>query len=133
LAGFYALVGRFIYDMSRRKGTLYVLTDRRVLILSGLRWRFCRSRTLTETSWIASRKHRSGRMTIWFGPRPLLYRLFSDSRPGDGLGLYFFEFLEAPRVAGLVSIRFGWFIFERIEGGETVYSLVEEARQKARA
>ncbi|MBO6905885.1 MAG: hypothetical protein JJ865_13120 [Parvibaculum sp.] len=37
------------------------------------------------------------------------------------------------RPAGLVSVRFGWFLFELIEDGEAVYALAEEARQKARS
>lgn len=85
-AGLHALGGRFFHDVSLRGRTLYGLTDRRLLILSGVRWRFCRERRLTRVTWRAKEAHRNGRTTIWFGPRPILYSLWGDDVRGPASG-----------------------------------------------
>lgn len=137
LGGPYFTVGRFFYDASKRKRTLYAITDRRSIILSGLLWRFCRSRTYDRVRWIAKETALSGRTSIWFGPRPLLYAFQGDYPVDQAPELSVFKAayiyqVQHMRPAGLVSVRFGWFLFELIEDGEAVYALAEEARRKAR-
>ncbi len=105
--GFYALIGRFLLDDRLQKKTIYAVTDRRLLIMSGLWWRWVRERPFDRISWIRAWRHWSGRTTIIFGPYP---------------------FIHSPRVAGFRSPRFGWFVFERIEEGAAVLSLLAEKR-----
>lgn len=134
----YLSVGRFFYDARKRGRTLYAVTDRRLIILSGLLWRFCRSRTYDRVRWIAKERSLSGRTSIWFGPRPLLYAFQGDYPVDQAPELSLFRAayvyqIQHMRPAGLVSVRFGWFLFELIEDGEVVYALAEEARRKARS
>ena len=108
--GFYVLIGRFFLDDRVQKKTFYAVTDRRLLIMSGLWWRWVRERRFDCVSWVRVWKHKSGRTTIIFGPYP---------------------FFASPRAAGFRSQRFGWFVFERIEDGEAVRAIIEEALRKA--
>ena len=72
LVGVYFIVGRFFVDARMRSNTYYGLTDRRVLILSGLTSRSVQStplRTLHEIG-LSEKSDRSG--TIVFGsPHPM--------------------------------------------------------------
>jgi hypothetical protein len=138
LGGPYYTVGRFFYDAGMRERTLYAVTDRRSIILSGLLWRFCRSRTYDRVRWIVKERFPSGRMSIWFGPRPPWHSVQGDYPVDQPPELSVFKAayvhqVQHMRPAGLVSVRFGWFLFERIEDGEAVYALAEEARQRARS
>lgn len=104
---FYLFAGRFLFDSAFRRRTLYAVTDRRVLILSGLFWSWVRGRSLKRPTWIRAWRHFSGRMTIVFGPAPLIPLLILSS--------------FAPR-------RFGPFVFEHIENGDEVLSFLAEMK-----
>jgi hypothetical protein len=68
--GLYMLVGRFILDVPARRRTYYALTDRRVLIVSGLRERSVNSLLLDKIENVEMLIHRNGTGTIMFsGPR----------------------------------------------------------------
>jgi hypothetical protein len=67
LIGLYLLFGRFIVDAYRRRRTLYALTGRRALILSGVWRRSLRSIDLATLSEVRFTEGRHGRGTISFG------------------------------------------------------------------
>jgi hypothetical protein len=67
LIGLYMIFGRFIHDSKKRAKTIYGLTDRRAIIVSGLFSKTVKSlnlRSLSDVS-LAERSNRSG--TITFG------------------------------------------------------------------
>ena len=133
LLGLHLLAGRFVYDAARRKRTLYALTDRRFLILSGLWWQFCRSRALNEIWVVFRREDRPGRTTIWLDSWPLLQLLRRRFSFGPAPSAADFQAFPVPRISGLYSIRFGWFGFELIEDGDDVAALIKDAHEKARS
>ena len=87
LAGLYLIVGRFFVDGGLRARTLYGLTNRRAIIISGLFSRTIHSlplRTLTDIS-LQVRSDRSG--TILLG-RPLPYSSWSSGMRWPGGNQY---------------------------------------------
>jgi hypothetical protein len=67
--GLYMLIGRFIMDVPARRRTYYALTDRRVLIVSGLRDRNVTSLPLGKIDNVEMILHRNGTGTLMFsGP-----------------------------------------------------------------
>ena len=87
LAGLYLIVGRFFVDAGLRARTLYGLTNRRAIIISGLFSRTIHSlplRTLTDIS-LQVRSDRSG--TILLG-RPLPYSSWSSGMRWPGGSQY---------------------------------------------
>jgi hypothetical protein len=101
LVGLYMIIGRFFVDAKIRAGTAYFLTERRVVIVSGLFSRKIQSlplRTLSELS-VSERPDRTG--TILFG-RPGAYGAFTSGMPWPGMERYStpsFELIpEAKRV-----------------------------------
>jgi len=67
LIGLHMIFGRFFVDAKNRAGTIYALTDQRVLILSGLWRRSIRSLELAGLSEINLTERPDGRGTITFG------------------------------------------------------------------
>jgi hypothetical protein len=104
---FYLFAGRFLFDGALRKRTLYAVTNRRLLILSGLFRRWMRERSLEKPTWIRAWRHLSGRMTLVFGPMPAFQFLF---------------------LSGISPRRFGPFVFEHVEKGDEVLSLLSEMK-----
>lgn len=131
--GFYVLIGRFLLDDRLQKKTLYAITDRRFLILSGLWWRFCRVRALNEISVVFRREDCHGRTTIWLDSWPLLQLLRRRFSFGPAPSAVDLQAFPVPRISGLYSIRFGWFGFELIEDGDDVAALIKDAHEKARS
>jgi Bacterial PH domain len=87
LIGLYMTVGRFFADARLRARTFYGLTDRRVIIVSGLFSRTITSlplRTLTDVS-LQERSDRSG--TIMLG-RPQPYSAWSSGMRWPGMSQY---------------------------------------------
>jgi hypothetical protein len=87
LMGLYVTVGRFITDAKERERTYYALTDKRIIIVTGL---FARKvstidfKSLPELNIIF---HTGGRGTILFGSSQD-YRLWSTSYAWPGKGRY---------------------------------------------
>lgn len=87
LAGLYLIVGRFLVDAAIRARTLYGLTNRRAIIISGLFSRTINSlplRTLTDISLRVRSDHRG---TILLG-RPLPYSSWSSGMRWPGGSQY---------------------------------------------
>jgi len=68
VVGLYMIFGRFFTDAWTRAGTAYAVTDKRVLIISGLWRRNTCSLELLGLSEINCSETRDGRGTITFGP-----------------------------------------------------------------
>jgi hypothetical protein len=67
LVGVYMLAGRFFVDAYTRSKTVYALTDRRVIIVSGILSRSIQSLSLRTLSDVSLTEHRDGRGTVRFG------------------------------------------------------------------
>ncbi len=70
LIGLHMLVGRFFVDALVRSRTHYGLTDKRIIILSGLNKRDVETLHLQNLSRIHLALRKDGRGTIAFGPEP---------------------------------------------------------------
>jgi hypothetical protein len=73
ILGLYLVVGRFWVDARQRARTFYALTDRRVVIISGIFSRSARSLAVHTLSDVALTKRKGGSGTISFGPMSPLY------------------------------------------------------------
>jgi hypothetical protein len=85
LVGLYMIFGRFFVDAAIRRGTVYGLTNRRAIIISGLFSRTTTSlplRTLTDIS-LREKADRSG--TVLLG-RPQPYSAWSSGMRWPGIG-----------------------------------------------
>jgi hypothetical protein len=67
LFGLYLLVGRFLVDARRRRGTCYGLSSERVIIVSGLSRRVVRSLNLDTLADVTLSERRDGSGSILFG------------------------------------------------------------------
>ena len=67
--GLYLMFGRFWFDAAQRARTFYALTDRRIIIVSGVFSHSTRSLNLRTLSDITLTKKQNGSGTISFGPR----------------------------------------------------------------
>lgn len=68
--GLYLIAGRFLVDARRRAATAYALTDRRVIIVSGLFSRSVKSLSLRTLSDVTVTVRRDGSGCIVLGPQP---------------------------------------------------------------
>jgi hypothetical protein len=94
IAGLYFVFGRFIVDAMTRRRTIYGLTDRRAIVISGLLGRNARSVDLKSCSEITVRKSGGGTGTITFGPyNPMMLTGFGNMSPG-GFNSPAFEAIE---------------------------------------
>jgi len=112
LVGLYMIFGRFFVDAKRRANTFYGLTDRRVIIVSGLFSRTVNSlplRTLHDIS-VQEQRDRSG--TVMFG-RPPPFGGWYDAMPWPRAGWY-----QAPS-------------FDLIQDAKRVHDQVLEAQRAA--
>jgi hypothetical protein len=97
--GLYLIFGRFFVDAARRARTFYVLTDERVIIISGIFSRTIKSlplKTLTEVN-LVTKSNNSG--TITFGHMSL-HAYMAGVMPWPGMSRYLppsFEFIEDAR------------------------------------
>jgi hypothetical protein len=107
--GIYLLIGRFFADRLYRSRLIYGITDRRAIIISGLRSRSVQSIYLSSLSALKFEERRDGSGTIYFGDQPLYWR-------GRASGLGFQQGLGTQ--------------FFRIADVKTVYTIVHEAMQR---
>jgi hypothetical protein len=68
--GIYFLIGRFFADRLYRSRLIYGVTDRRALIISGLRRRYVQSIFLSSLGALKIEERRDGSGTIYFGDQP---------------------------------------------------------------
>ena len=87
LVGLYMIVGRFFVDARIRAKTLYGLTDRRVVIISGLFSITTRSLPLRTLHEISVQERRDGSGTVLFGHAQRLAAMFAGM-PWPGTGSY---------------------------------------------
>ena len=106
--GIYALIGRFFVDRLYRSRLIYGITDRRAIIISGLRRRSVQSIYLSSLSALTLEERRDGSGTIYFGDPPSYLRGASGIGFWQGLGPQFF----------------------RIADVKTVYTIAQEAMQR---
>ena len=106
--GIYLLIGRFFADRLYRSRLIYGITDRRAIIISGLRRRSVQSIYLSSLSALTLEERRDGSGTIYFGDPPSYLRGASGIGFWQGLGPQFF----------------------RIADVKTVYTIAQEAMQR---
>jgi len=112
LVGLYMIVGRFFVDALVRARTIYALTDRRAIIVSGLRSPTVRSVELARIPELGLAERANGTGTITFGP------------PGPGAA--WFGGMPWPGVAAKLTPA-----FELVAEVRTVYQRVREAQAAA--
>jgi len=113
LIGLYAIFGRFLYKIWKKKRTYYAVTDRRVLILTAL---FSRSLQAVYIDTIPSihKSVRFGRGTITFGNRSFWSSMYANT----GMGFFGWGYgKEVPT-------------FYDIKDVDKVFDLVNELRNK---
>ena len=87
-AGLYLIFGRFFVDSAQRSKTAYGITDRRVIIRSGLFTRTTKSLNLRTLSDVTLSERADGSGTITLGPTVGFYsRFYGTSWPGMGRNL----------------------------------------------
>ncbi len=97
--GVYMFVGRFFADLWYRSRLIYGVTDRRAIILSGMRRRSVQSIYLSSlnTLKLEERPDRSG--TIYFGDQPSTsYQRVSYYGSDQSAGIQFFRIADAKQV-----------------------------------
>ncbi len=85
LVGLYMIVGRFFIEARQRARTVYGLTNRRVIIISGLLSKTTISIPLATLSEITMSEHKDNRGSITFG-RPNPFAAFSSGMNWPGMG-----------------------------------------------
>lgn len=113
LMGVNLVFGRFIVDKALRERTAYGLTDRRVIILSGLFARSVKSLQLRTLSDVTLDERTDGRGTITFGPTHPMARWFWGA--------------AWPGVSGYQSPA-----FEAIPSAREVYGRIRNAQEAKR-
>ena len=68
LVGLHFVIGRFFTDAIKRRRTFYAVTNRRVIIISGIFWQNVRSLFIRGIPEMNLSEGRNGRGTITFGP-----------------------------------------------------------------
>lgn len=109
--GLYFVFGRFVVDAINRARTIYAVTNRRVLIVSGLTTRKVQSLALDGLTELELQERSNRRGTITFG-QPTAYGNWGRSWPGSSRN-------AAPA-------------FEGIENAQQVYDMIRRAQQAAR-
>jgi hypothetical protein len=104
LVGAYLVIGRFFADARLRARTFYGLTDRRVVIVSGLSSRTTSSLPLGMLHDISLRERSDGSGTIVFG-RPRPFASWYAGMPWPGMGQYQTPSFELIRDAKRVHDR----------------------------
>jgi hypothetical protein len=113
LIGFYLLFGRFAMDVFTRRRTYYVLTDRRVFVLTTLRDRNIVSMSLHKIDRVDIALHRDGRGTLTF----------------QGDGSHDGGSRKTAYVVNGVMTSGGGPVFDHIESPKKVYDMVLEAQE----
>jgi hypothetical protein len=108
--GIYFLIGRFFADRLYRSRLIYGVTDRRALIISGLRRRSVQSIFLSSLGALKIEERRDGSGTIYFGDQPSYW--YGAIGPG------------------IATQQGGSAQFFRIPDVKKVYTIVHEAMQR---
>ena len=96
--GLYMLVGRFIADVPARRNTHYALTDRRAMIVSGVRNRNVLSVPLDRIENVDLKLHRNGKGTLTFAGHLDAAQLGGITiRSENSTALPSFEQVESPK------------------------------------
>jgi len=114
LIGVYLVVGRFVVDAWRRQRTVYAVTDRRALILSGLRTPSLKSLDIEGLTDIELQDDGADRGTLVLGLSPMNNAANFLGRGWPGAAAYM-----APA-------------FERIDDAASVLRVIREARKRAK-
>ena len=114
LVGIYLVLGRFVVDAWRRQRTVYAVTDRRALILSGLRTPTLKSLDIEGLTDIELQGEGGERGTLVLGLSPANPAANFLGRSWPGTAAYM-----APA-------------FERIDDASGVLRIIREARKRAR-
>ena len=96
--GIYLLVGRFFADRLYRSRLIYGVTDRRAIIIWGLRRRSVQSIYLSSLSALTLEERRDGSGTIYFGDQPSYLRGASGIGFQQGFGTQFFRIADVKQV-----------------------------------
>ncbi len=94
LIGLYVIAGRFVADAKQRARTAYGVTDRRILIISGLVSKHVQSVALNSLTDITLTEKSDGTGTIRFGPSHPATRWFGQGA-WPGMGAYSSPCFEA--------------------------------------
>jgi len=100
--GIYLLIGRFFADRLYRSRLIYGITDRRAIIISGLRRRSVQSIYLSSLSALTLEERRDGSGTIYFGDQPSYLRGASGIGFLQGFGTQFFRIADVKQVYAIV-------------------------------
>jgi hypothetical protein len=96
--GLYMLGGRFIMDIPVRRNTYYALTDRRAMIVSGVRDRNVTSMPLDKIENVDMTLHRNGCGTLKFaGDRNVRMARVNYSMNGINYGVPTFDHIQEPK------------------------------------
>jgi hypothetical protein len=112
LIGLYIMVGRFFIDSMQRAKVAYGLTDRRAIIVSGLRSRNVKSLPLKTLADVTLSEKSDGSGTITLGPASPFGRFY-----GNGAW---------PGTSSMMSPS-----FEMIDDAKSVYSTLRSAQSSA--
>ncbi|HJW15029.1 MAG TPA: PH domain-containing protein [Thermoanaerobaculia bacterium] len=111
-AAFYMVAGRFMVDASQRSRTAYGVTDRRIVIISGIFSRTLKSLPLRAMSDLTIRARPNGTGTIVFGPMHPMMHMYGTGWPG----------------LGNVAVP----MFDSIPRAKEVYATIRQAQERAR-
>jgi hypothetical protein len=114
LIGVYLVLGRFVIDAWQRQRTVYAVTDRRALILGGLRTPSLKSLDIEGLTDIELRDEGAERGTLMLGLSPMNNASNFLGRGWPGAAAYM-----APA-------------FERIDDAAGVLRIIREARKRAK-
>ena len=95
--GIYMLIGRFFVDLWYRSQLIYGVTDRRAIILSGMRRQSVQSIYFSSLSTLKLEERRDRTGTIYFGDQPSS-AYWHGPYPGQGVGTQFFRIVDAKQV-----------------------------------
>ena len=122
--GLYLLIGRFFEDRLYRSRLIYGVTDRRAIIVSGVRRRSVQSIYLSSLSALKLEERRDGSGTIYFGDQPTYWYSGSSTIYFDAFDL---AVVYAPWFSRQTCV--GTQLF-RIADAKKVYAILHEAMQR---
>jgi hypothetical protein len=112
------IIGRVFTDLGYRSRLIYGLTDRRAIILSGMRRRSVQSIDFSSLITLKLEEHRNRSGTIYFGEDHTSYR--HDAHDGSEFGTY----------APSGQTRLGEEQFFRIADAKMVFTILQKAMQR---
>jgi hypothetical protein len=110
--GAYITVGRFFWDARRRERTVYALTDRRAIVITGGRRCSVSSTDLRQLGALEVTEHAGGRATVTFGVATMpMWRWLPAGWP--------------------MASQYRPAAFRAIDDGRRVYELIRDAEYRA--